>query len=460
MRKFLLFTVILFQIFTVASLNAKSIVSLRGEGPNLRPRITQAQVVRWPLEKILKNGVRIFSTPFNFHDGFGDGQFYDTNHVDPLDEGVRPTLQKNGTFLRVNGLDGQTCAECHFIKSNLTIPFTFGLGGTAGGGANVLFKPTVINTEHDEDNYNGRFINSPILFGAGGIELVAKEMTQELQGLKQEAIDKPETAVGLFTKGVYFGTIIADEGGNIDYSLVEGIDNDLVVRPFGRKGVFITTREFDEGAFRFHFGMETVEDVGLNIDNDEDGVVNEITVGEMSALHIWVATRPRPRALMFTKRAIRGFKIFKKIGCAECHIPTLQTNSRKLTFSLPVNIDPTQKVFHEVDLVETAGFKPNKLGGIEVPLFADLKRHDMGPDLAESFHDPRSVAFNAQFTTARLWGVADSAPYLHDGRALTITEAILMLGGEAQDARDEFAELSHAKKNAVLAFLYTLRAPK
>ena len=443
MKRFILFSVIFFQMFAVASLYAKTIFSLTGEGPNLKPRITQAQVVRWPLQKILRNGVRIFSTPFNFHDGFGD---------------ERSTLQSNGTFLRVNGLDGQTCAECHFIKSNSTIPFSFGLGGTAGGGANVLLAPIVIDAESGD--FDGRFINSPILFGAGGVELLAKEMTLELQGLKQEAIDKPYIERELFTKGVYFGTIVADNGGNIDYSLVEGIDNDLVVKPFGRKGEFKTTREFDVGAFRFHFGMEPLEVEEVGPDINVDDVSSEITVGEISAVTFWVATRPRPRALMFKRKARRGFKIFKDIGCTDCHKPTLQTKSRKLTFSFPeIDEDPTQNVFREVDLAITAGFKPNKLGGIEVPLFADLKRHDMGPDLTENFQDA-SVDFNAQFTTARLWGVADSGPYLHDGRALTITDAILMLGGDAKVARDNFAELSPADQNAVLAFLYSLRAPK
>lgn len=443
MKKYILLTAIFFSIFAGASLYAKSTVSVTGEGPNLRPRITQVQLVSWPLPKIQKNGVRIFSTPFNFHDGFGD---------------ERPTLQDSGTFLRVDGLDAQTCAECHFIKSNSTIPFTPGLGGTAGGGPNVLLEPTVIDAVTGD--FNGRFINSPILFGVGGIELAAKEMTLELQELMQEAIANPGVEIDLRTKGVFFGTIVADGSGNIDTTEIEGIDEDLVVRPFGRKGQFTTTRNFDVGAFRFHFGMETVDEFDEGNDNDGDGVTDEITVGEMSAVNIWVATRPRPRALVFKKKARRGFELFKQIGCTYCHLPALQTNSRKLTFSFPeVAEDPTQNVFYEVDLVKTSGFKPNRQGGIAVPLFADLKRHDMGPDLAENFHDA-SGEVNAQFTTARLWGVADSGPYLHDGRALTITDAILALGGEAQPFRDNFAALSRSDKDAVLAFLYSLRAPK
>jgi CxxC motif-containing protein (DUF1111 family) len=121
--------------------------------------------------------------------------------------------------------------------------------------------------------------------------------------------------------------------------------------------------------------------------------------------------------------------------------------------------DPTQNVFYEVDLVKTSGFKPNKHGGIEVPLFSDLKRHDMGPELEENFH-LATEEVNRQFTTPPLWDVADTGPYLHDGRALTMTDAILMLGGEAQSARDEFAALIPADRKAVMAFLYSLKSPE
>ncbi len=95
-------------------------------------------------------------------------------------------------------------------------------------------------------------------------------------------------------------------------------------------------------------------------------------------------------------------------------------------------------------------------GGLIVPLFADLKRHDMGPDLAESFGGELA----SQFTTARLWGVADTAPYLHDGRALMLTDAISLHGGEAQAARNAFVALRPHGKRALLAFLRALRTPR
>jgi CxxC motif-containing protein (DUF1111 family) len=48
---------------------------------------------------------------------------------------------------------------------------------------------------------------------------------------------------------------------------------------------------------------------------------------------------------------------------------------------------------------------------------------------------------------------------LHDGRALTLNEAILMHGGEARAARAAYEALDNVQKNQLLAFLRTLRNP-
>ena len=67
--------------------------------------------------------------------------------------------------------------------------------------------------------------------------------------------------------------------------------------------------------------------------------------------------------------------------------------------------------------------------------------------------------FNQEWRTAPLWGVKDSAPYLHDGRAGTLLEAISMHEGEAVGTRDRFLQLPHQDREAVIAFLETLVAP-
>jgi CxxC motif-containing protein (DUF1111 family) len=114
------------------------------------------------------------------------------------------------------------------------------------------------------------------------------------------------------------------------------------------------------------------------------------------------------------------------------------------------------EVFYSVDLSRSpAQFPKVPKGGMRVPLFADLKRHDMGPELSEGF----GSELDAFYTTARLWGIWDTAPYLHDGRATTLVEAITLHGGEAQPARDAFLALTDAEKAQLLAYLSSLRTP-
>ena len=424
------------------------------------PRITQADILTGAKSyaQIRNHGLRVFSSPFNRLDGYGDGPM---DPLDPTSPGGRPTLQGNGTFLRVNGLDAQSCMECHSVVSSATVPFTFGIGGVGTANNNAMFMPTDIDVDDESGNnfahFNGRFINPPFLYGAGGVELLGKEMTQELQILKAQAQNNPGTAVSLVTKGVSFGTLTYQNGA-FDYSGVEGINHDLVVRPFGRKGEFATTREFDTGALMFHFGMQPVELVGVNTDADNDGVVNEVLVGEVSSLSIFTTSLlPPKQAKRLSPEAQQGKNLFTSVGCADCHKPHLDTSSKWLPYSFPeVPTDPTANIYFSKRLDKApTRFKNAPGGGVRVPLFSDLKRHDMGPGLAESF-DPAMDAF---FVTPRLWGIADTAPYLHDGRALHLTDAILMHGGEAQAVRDVFAALPTASKNAILAFLRSLRTP-
>jgi CxxC motif-containing protein (DUF1111 family) len=87
-------------------------------------------------------------------------------------------------------------------------------------------------------------------------------------------------------------------------------------------------------------------------------------------------------------------------------------------------------------------------------LFSDLKRHHMGAALAERRADGGVDA--DVFLTRPLWGIARSRPYLHDGRAPTLEDAILLHGGEAQASRDAFAALSEADRAPLRVFLTSL----
>lgn len=420
-------------------------------GPALgEDRITQTDVTSGRLtdQEIRRKGLEIFSTQFNALDGYGDGTLRD-----------RPTA--NGTWLRVGGLDAQSCFECHMVITNATLPATLGIGGLGSISASAMPGITEFDLDDRDDNgvaeINGRLINPPFLFGAGGVELLGNDMTADLQALRAQAMAAPGTVVELVTKGVTFGSI-SYAGGRFDNSDVEGVDKDLVVRPFGRKGDFKSIRDFDRYAFPFHMGMQTVEAVGQDVDADGDGVVNEVLIGELSALDIFIANLDRPRQLGSRRSDVkRGEQIFTEVGCASCHVPSLETNTTKLGLAFPeVETDPSANVFYTVDLRKgPAAFESNSSGGLIVPLFSDLKRHNMGPGLAEMTgeHEDRF------FITARLWGIADSGPYLHDGRALTIEDAIVQHGGEGRPAAALFRALSDRDKGMLMAFLGSLRTP-
>ena len=435
-----------------------------GEQPNLQGRVTQEQIVsgELSLREIRLAGLRVFTTPFNTIDGYGDGPMDFNDTVSP---GGRPTLQGNGTLLRVNGLDGQTCLECHSLLSAATVPPRLGIGGVGGSVTNAMIMPTAIDPADLEDldtnaGFNGRFANPPFVFGSGGVELLGLEMTEDLRLLRAEALAAPGKVISLTTHGVDFGTLVADANGHLNLSGVTGVDGDLVVKPFGRKGEFATVRDFDTEAMQFHFGMQPSEVVGAGNDADADGVVDEIRAGDLSALHTFEVTLERPETEKAIAGGASGLLRFKQIGCASCHIPVIQTRGQMLPLRFPSDpIDHSTGIYLAVDLTRPpVSFPPNGSGGISVPLFADLKRHDMGPALSESFTQVDAQR-NREFTTARLWGVADTAPYLHDGRATTLTEAIMLHGGEALPARNAFAALSDQNRAKVIAFLRSLRTP-
>ncbi|NNC27621.1 thiol oxidoreductase, partial [Salinisphaera sp. USBA-960] len=92
--------------------------------------------------------------------------------------------------------------------------------------------------------------------------------------------------------------------------------------------------------------------------------------------------------------------------------------------------------------------------------YSDMLLHDMGEGLADN--RPLANASGREWRTAPLWGigltelVSGQESYLHDGRARTLEEAILWHGGEGQAARDGYAALDRADREALLRFLKSL----
>ena len=465
----LISSVLLYTLSAIAADMKDSIVSVLNQ-PRLNPddRVNQSDIENYQLtiKEIRKAGLLVFSTPFNKADGHGDGA-PDLTQLDNRSPGNRPTLQGNKTFLRVNGIDAQTCLECHTIISNASVPALLGVGGVGGASQNAMFQADNIDVADSNNDgvadFNGRFINPPFLFGSGGVELVGLEMTRDLQNLKKQAMQTPNVTVDLITKGINFGSIVASTGGQIDTSNVVGVDDDLVIKPFGRKGEFATVREFDVGAAAFHLGMQATELVGIGVDQDQDGVVDELKEGDISALSIFNTTMNRPIESKRKADEQVGFTLFNSIGCASCHTPQLNTETILLPYKLiGENQFPFSDGFYESDLTKyPAGFKKNDTGGVEVNLYSDLKHHNMGEGLKESFSLATDKQ-NREFITARLWGIADTAPYLHDGRALTLESAIMWHdnpGSEAASAGQNFKALDAKSQLNLIKFLNTLRTP-
>ena len=122
-----------------------------------------------------------------------------------------------------------------------------------------------------------------------------------------------------------------------------------------------------------------------------------------------------------------GRKLFATLGCAICHRP--------------------------------------KLGDVE-GIYSDLLLHDMGIYLGNfwkhRFNELGTGKFGAginEWRTPPLWGLRNSAPYLHDGRAETIEDAILMHGGEGVTAVIAFEKLTLRERLQLDFFLQSLVAP-
>lgn len=113
-----------------------------------------------------------------------------------------------------------------------------------------------------------------------------------------------------------------------------------------------------------------------------------------------------------------GRLLFRQAGCDDCHAPRLNGPRGPL------------------------------------PIYSDLLLHEMGDELADGIF--QGEATGSEFRTQPLWGLAAVGPYLHDGRADTISAAILAHGGEAQSARDAFADMTDAEQADVVTFLMSL----
>lgn len=159
----------------------------------------------------------------------------------------------------------------------------------------------------------------------------------------------------------------------------------------------------------------------------------ELSEAQLDAITLYIQELAVPaRRNAGDPTVLAGEALFARIGCAICHAPTLVTGESPIA-------ELSRRTIHP---------------------YTDLLLHDMGDGLADGRPDFRATG--RDWRTPPLWGVGlapvidGQAHYLHDGRARTVTEAILWHGGEATPARTAFRDLPPGDRAALIAFLTSL----
>jgi len=259
--------------------------------------------------------------------------------------------------------------------------------------------------------HQARFI-APFVFGLGLVEAIPQAILDDLAD--------PTDADG---DGIS-GRVGRDAAG-------------LAAR-FGRKADVATLTDFVDDAFRKQMGITTpahpsesmagsVPSVPDGADGAKDREVDAEALGATVDFVRMLAPPPSAKPADPAERSFiaRGRALFASLGCASCHVPTLQAGSSEIS----------------------------AVSGGSVPLYSDLLLHDMGSGLAGTC---AAGAGTTEWRTEPLLGLRYRKLFLHDGRAGRVLDAILAHGGEAQLARDGFAVLDPLTQEALLRFLETL----
>jgi hypothetical protein len=358
-------------------------------------------------QELFEAGEKLFHTVYNGLDGVGMMRTVGGKPLNRFSTGVAG----GGQPIAVSA---QSCGSCH------NRPF--------GAGAGLAH--THITFDSDSDGVPPfRLRSTTSLFGNGLLQLLAQEMTEELQAHRDAAAAAAKAQPGvasrqkLTAKGVEFGELVAtaDGAGEVTFDLaaVRGVDPDLVVRPYSWKGSVTTLRTFQTLPATFGMGMMAEEFVWrlpeeAGPDPDGDGVERELSVGDITAMTIYNAAQETPESVQRLaamglvaapaaadlERVERGRELFARIGCASCHRPELRLANA--VFEEPTargnghyldrflagkdpDYDPARPA--RIDLArdgQVPRVEAHPDGGYVVRLYGDLKRHRMGRLFARS----------------------------------------------------------------------------
>lgn len=243
--------------------------------------------------------------------------------------------------------------------------------------------------------------NSPPIFGVGKFE----HITAADIFANEDAADRDGD--GISGRANRDGTAV----GRFGYKAQEGGLEDFLRGPlFNHMGITTEPLSFGPSLAQVSAPQQPT--------TDQDGVPDpELHFQDLLDLLTWTQELAPPQPLIMNDAAARGEQVFEQIGCAKCHIKNIVSS------------------------------------GEPIDAYSDLLLHDMGPQLADGI--AMGLATASEFRTQPLWGLRFHAPYLHDGRADTIEEAILLHGGEALAARNAYSGLVLGSKRDLTEFLET-----
>ncbi|MCK5441333.1 MAG: thiol oxidoreductase [Maribacter sp.] len=210
------------------------------------------------------------------------------------------------------------------------------------------------------------------------------------------------------------------------------VQNGKYIHRFGKKAAAYNLMHQTVNAYNQDIGITSVFapiDVfsGLEVEPEVDiNTINDVV------FYLQTLKAPIPRN-QNDAEVIQGKNIFNQINCTGCHRPSLKTG------------------YSSIAVLSNMQFNP----------YTDLLLHDMGSGLDDGYTEGNAETY--EWRTPPLWGLglspnSQGGEYflLHDGRAKSIEEAILLHGGEASRSKTQYDNLEQADQSALLKFLESL----
>ncbi len=236
---------------------------------------------------------------------------------------------------------------------------------------------------------------------------------------------------------------------------------------FGWKAQTASLEDFALTACAVELGLNVPghQQAGLAYNADYKPPALDMTQAECDALVAFLKDLPKPVQDVPSEPKVaaylhEGKALFNKVGCATCHAENLGEVAGLYSDLLLHDMGETLQ-----DNGNYGVFVPDSPGGDQEPIIEQLvKASEQQPHAFAVAEDSKQkdVVLGAkrnEWRTPPLWGVRDSAPYLHDGRAQSLEEAIAVHDGEAARSSNMFFQLTPAERLKVIMFLQSLTAP-